>query len=154
MVVEIIVAFAGGDPVLIPHDDWYTTARDSVWSDRGVRLVSVLLLLIGLVLLVLQLLRRRPLALALERTHDTVEAEVSRSSLEQTAARVARREDGVTRAHVRVGLRKAHVVVTTPLQENDDLQRRVNEAVRGKLDRMGLAHPLSVSCSFNRVGKR
>ena len=140
--VEIVVAGFDRQPWVLPHDDWYRSARQRTWDAAPPRWIFIGLLAAGLALLLLQLARRRPTALAL--TPGAVPADVGRRSLERSLAREAALIDGVAGAKTRIRKDKAEVVATSNRRQTDDLEPAVSQAVDRRMAAVGVARPPAV----------
>ncbi len=134
---EIVVAGFGRKPWLVPHDQWYRSARARHWDAAPPRWIFIGLVVAGLALLLLQLARRRPATLDL--TPAAVPADLGRRSLERSLVREASRVDGVAGARVKVDGSKAEVLATTNRRRTAELQPRVAEAVDRRVGSLGLA---------------
>ena len=143
--IEIFLAAIGQGPWIIPHDDWFQDARQNPWESGAVRAILIVMGVVGLILLVLQLIRRRPTALPLRPVPGGGDTAISRTALERSLARAAEGVDLVSGAKARVSDRKAHVVVRTPRRQPGDLGARVAGAVRERIENMQLAYPPAVS---------
>ena len=140
--VEIVVAGFDRRPWVVPHDRWYTSARLRSWESAAPRWIFIGLAVAGLLLLILQLARRRPTALAL--TAGAVPAEVGRRSLERALVREASAVDGVASARAKVDDGKAEVVATSNRRQTTELQPRVAEVLDRRIGALGLARPPTV----------
>lgn len=140
--VEIVVAGFDRRPWVLPHDDWYTSARLRSWEAAPPRWIFIGLIAAGLALLVLQLTRRRPTALAL--IPGSFPADLGRRSLEKSLVREATRVDGVSAAKAKVSDDKADVVASSNRRQTDDLGPRVTQALDRRLSTLGLARPPAV----------
>jgi hypothetical protein len=140
--VEIVVAGFDRRPWVLPHDRWYTSARLRTWDSAPPRWIFIGLVVAGLLLLFLQLARRRPMALAL--TPGAVPTDVGRRSLEKSLGREAGRVDGVASARARVDEDKVEVVASSNRRQTDDLGPRVTQVLDRRLSTLGLARPPAV----------
>ena len=140
--VEIVVAGFDRRPWVLPHDDWYTSARTRTWDAAPPRWIFIGLVVAGLLLLLLQLARRRPTALAL--TPGAVPTEIGRRSLERSLAREATGVDGVAAAKARIKKERAEVRASSNRRQTEDLEPRVVQALDRRLGALGLARPPSV----------
>jgi hypothetical protein len=150
--VEIVVAAFGRRPWVVPHDQWYRSARGRSWQSAPPRWIFIGLVVAGMVLLFSQLARRRPRALAL--TPGAVPADLGRRSLERALVREASRIDGVAGAKARVDGDKAEVVATTNRRLTAELQPRLVTALDGRLQSLGLARPPAVRVKVHGRGDR
>ena len=140
--VEIVVAGFDRRPWVLPHDDWYRSARLRTWDSAPPRWIFIGLIAAGLVLLFIQVARRRPAALAL--TPGAVPADVGRRSLERSLAREARTVDGIAAAKAKVRKEKAEVVASSNRRQTDDLAPVLSQALDRRMGAIGLARPPAV----------
>lgn len=135
--VEIVIAGFDRPPWVLPHDEWYRSARTRSWASAPARWIFIGLVVAGLLLLLLQLARRRPAALPL--APGAVPADVGRRSLEKSLARAAVRVDGVAAARARVDGDRAEVVASSNRRQAGDLQPRVAQVLDRRMAALGLA---------------
>jgi hypothetical protein len=152
--VEIAVAAADRRPWVLPHDQWYRWARDTPWDAWAARGILLAVAGAGLVLLALQLVRRRPDELAADGGAPGVDLVVARPSLERSLGRTVAGVDGVRSGRVRISRRGATVAVGTDRSDPGDLADRVREAVAERLRRLRLRAPVSVHVEVRPRGKR
>lgn len=150
--VEIVIAGFDRQPWVLPHDDWYRSARQRTWDSAPPRWIFIGLIAAGLALLLLQLARRRPAALPL--TPGAVPADVGRRSLERSLAREAARVDGISAAKTKIGKDKAHVVASSNRRQTDELEPAVTHAVDRRLAALGVARPPAVRVTVHGRGDR
>ena len=150
--VEIVVAGFDRRPWVLPHDHWYASARTRMWEDAPPRWIFIGLVVAGLLLLLLQVARRRPDALPL--TPGAVPADLRRRSLEKSLAREATRVDGGSAAKAQVGGDRVDVVATSNRRQTDDLEPRVTQALDRRMGTLGLARPPSVRVKVQGRGDR
>ena len=140
--VEIVVAGFDRRPWVLPHDDWYNSARLRSWEDAPPRWIFIGLVVAGLVLLFLQFARRPPRALAM--AAGAVPADIGRRSLEKALVREATRVDGVAAAKVKVREDRAEVVASSNRRQTDDIGPTVTQALDRRMAALGLARPPAV----------
>ena len=150
--VEIVVAGFDRRPWVVPHDDWYRSARSRSWDSAPPRWIFIGLIAAGLALLLIQLARRRPTALAL--TPGAVPADVGRRSLERSLAREARTVDGIAAAKAKVRKEKAEVVASSNRRQTDDLEPVLSQALDRRMGAVGLARPPAVRVKVQGRGDR
>lgn len=152
--VEIVVAELGNDPWVIPYDRWYEDARAHDWSSGWSLRWFFALTALGLVLLLLQLARRRPAALPMKVGRTEHPAAVSRRGIERSLGRAVGRVDGVASAKARVKRGSVRVKATSNRRQPGDLESRIGEAARQRLSSLGLAQPPSVAVRLQHRGQR
>jgi len=140
--VEIVVAGFDRRPWVLPHDRWYTSARLRSWESAPPRWILIGLVVAGLLVLFLQLARRRPSAFAL--TPGAVPADLGRRSLEKALVREATRVDGVAAAKAKVSEDRVDIVASSNRRQTEDLGPRVTQALDRRLGALGLARPPAV----------
>jgi len=140
--VEIVVAGFDHRPWVLPHDHWYHSARTRSWESAPTRWLLIGLVAAGLLLLLLQVAKRRPTALPL--IPATVPADLGRRSLERALVRAASRVDGVSSAKVRVDGDQAEVVAATNRRQTAELHPRLSAALDRRVASLGLARPPAV----------
>ncbi|MDP8992854.1 MAG: DUF6286 domain-containing protein [Actinomycetota bacterium] len=150
--VEIVVAELGAGPWVIPYDRWYLSARKNAWSSASARTLFLAMAGAGLVLLVLQVVKRRPRSLPLEAGGAQHTAAVRRRGLERSLVRAVTRVDGVATAKARVSEKRARVTASSNRRLPGDLEQRVTEAARQRLAAMKLARPPEVAVRLQHRG--
>jgi hypothetical protein len=140
VVVEVVVAqVAKRDPWIVPYDQWLESAQQNTWAGSDAVLqLALALLLVGAVLLVLQLVPRRPTSLPLE-VGGRSEVQVQRRSLERSLVRAAERLDAVEKASVDLGENRVQVRATTHRRQAPNLEA---EITRSMMDALARAHPV------------
>jgi len=152
--VEIAAAAAGSEPLVIPYDDWYRDLRRTAWSAGTVRAVLIALVVLGAVLVLLQLLRRRPESLPV-RSPDAYERyAVHRRGLEGTLRRAAESVDGVDRARARVGRTRVNIVAHASHRTNYHARVGIEQAVQRRLDDAELDAPLDLQVELREKTKQ
>lgn len=152
--VEIGLAALGNDPWLIPHDDWYLDGRSHAWDSAEGRTLAASVGAAGFLLLVLQVIRRRPLTLDLETTHSGIDTAIARNSLERAVTRAVLRVDGIVGAKSKASKRRVRVTAITRRHETRGLRARVEEAAANTVRSLHLAFEPSVHASVNSKRKR
>ncbi|MGI9119748.1 MAG: DUF6286 domain-containing protein [Acidimicrobiales bacterium] len=139
--VEIVLGGLDRGPWILPYDRWERTAVDTPWSDGNIRLLSLALVVVGVLVLAVQVARRRPDALALAGSGQSTTS-LDCKGVERWLAERVERVEGVAGAQVKVG-RKAAVVRATAIgRDRAEVERKVGDAVRRHLEELALAQPL------------
>ncbi len=141
--IEIAVAFAGGKPWVLPYDAWYRNARTHDWQNGTARAVFVLLAATGLILLALQVLRRRPSTVALH-SDSAVTYTLRRRNLEQSLTRSVRNVDGVESAAVKIGRHAVRIDARSHRQLPGDVKPSIQTTVEARLRELQLEDPPAV----------
>lgn len=147
--VEIVLAEIGRDPLVIPYDDWYRSARSNDWSSSLARQISFGLVGAGVVLLLLQLARRRPTTLAMEPGPSPHPAAINRRGVEQSLERAVGRVDGVASAKARISSKRARVTASSNRRLPGDLEARVTRAAEQRMAALRLASPPPLSVTLH-----
>jgi hypothetical protein len=150
---QIILSGLRFDVTLIPYEEWFRTARFREWNDIVIFRVMALVCIAGALLVLLQLMRRRPLSIPLRPRTEGVDAEVSRSSLEKALARAAGSVDGVSKAKSSVSRGSVKVWATTNRTAPGDLGDRVRESVQERVERLQLATSPAVDVKVQKAGR-
>jgi hypothetical protein len=167
--VEIVAAWAGHDPWVIPRQRWLDELRTRSWDDPWVRVVFGAAGVIGLTLFLTQLWPRRPAALAVQAEANgqgpvelrvagqqppdeavRVEADIERRALESRLAKAAHTVDGVRKARTKVRRRDVVVEVDTR-RKYSALEGYVRERVADDLAHVHLQRPLALRVRVRRV---
>lgn len=135
--VEIAIAYVGGHHWLVPYDEWYRHARSNSWESGGPRGIFIALTALGVVLVVLQLVRRRPVTLPMRSdTHTTYE--VRRRSFERSLARRAEHVDGVTSARATVDRRSVRIHARSNRRLPGDVKAQLEHAISAGVQHLEL----------------
>ncbi len=161
--VEIAYGNATGRPLVVPWDAWFEGANGHAWSSRQVRSLLLVLLASGVLLLVLQLVRRGPQSLPVEtgapggsdgsasRARGVVTVEANTRSLEKGVARAVRALDGVDRASVSFSPSHGQVDVRTPRREIGGLEQAARQAADARLATAAVRRPERLSVRVRRT---
>lgn len=150
LLVALEIAAAGigrSEPVVLPWDDWRTSALDTPWEDANLRLLFIVLAVVGLLLLAFQLVRRRPIAIPMQTDTPGAEADLDRHGLERWLTSKVERVAGVAGARVSVTNTSARVRAETPGRETGAVQQGVAAAANSALSELRLARSLPVKVS-------
>lgn len=143
--VEIVLGRSHRDHWLAQWERWYRTWRTTPWDSTGTRVVFGLLLAAGLVLLLLQVLRRPAVTLPLTDGEGMAPAVVRRKHLERALSSDALGIDGVASARAKISRRRFAVAANTNRIQPKELEGQLYDTVDDRLKAMGLAEPLPVS---------
>jgi hypothetical protein len=130
--VEIAIAYLGGSPWILPYDEWYRRALSHSWESGGIRGLLIAVAAVGLVLLILQFVRRAPLTLPMRSEIDATYA-VRRRSLQRSLARTAERVDGVASARAKVDRRTIQIKARSNRRLPSDLKPALENAIQFRL---------------------
>ena len=130
---------------LLPWHRRYRTLQDTLWNSSGTRVAFAILAAVGLLLLFLQVWRRRPVVLALEDKPATVR----RRQLERALTADTSHLDGVAGSRVRAKRRRVDVDARTNRLNPGDLQQRLLATVDGRISSLGLTERLPVNVDLD-----
>jgi Family of unknown function (DUF6286) len=154
-VVEIVLGLTGQPPWLIARSDWDTGLSRLVWTSPTLITVLVGLTLVGLILLVLQLVPRAPVALPLRPTGANRSAEIDRRGLQERLRQVASADPDVLGARVRARRRRVKVAVNVPPDADAaDVRNRLRGDLDESLGELGLAVPYRSVVAVRRARER
>lgn len=142
VVVEVVVAGLDEEPWLLPHDEWARSARETAFTDRSARIFFAVLAAAGLVLLLLELVRRRVPALPMTPRSEGVEADLDRRGIERWLATRLADVEGATGTRAKIARRSVDVTAQTPQRDAAEVQERLEQAAQQHLDELDLAEPL------------
>ncbi len=143
VVIEIVLAALDRAHWIIPHEDWARSARETVFSDRSARVLFAVLAAAGIALLLLELVRRRPPALAMETGEEGVTADLDRKGVERWLATRLSDVEGAAGTKAKVDRRSVEVRASTPQRDAAEVQERLEVAAQEQLDELNLATPLT-----------
>ena len=137
--IEIAAAAAGSHDVIVPYQKRWRTVLEAHWTTGWVTLAGLVACLVGLLLLVPQLTRRRDMAVALRQRRAGVDVAVERRALERSLVSAVGEVDGVGRTSVRVHGDRVRVAIGADELREADLDQRVTDAAQKHLDGLDLA---------------
>lgn len=139
--IEVVLGVVGRGPWLVPYDRWERSAQTTPWSDGDLRLLFAALVVAGVVLLAVEVARRRPEALTLSGGQGGVEARLDRRGVERWLADKVERVDGVTDARARLGRKEVRIHVGTVERDTAATEQRVGQAAARHLGELALHSP-------------
>jgi hypothetical protein len=113
--------------LLLPFQSVSRYLHRTAWNSTAILAISAAVAAAGLLLVALELKRRRPGLLVMAGGRDDLVASTSPRSVARTLSRAAEAVPGVFSAKARVRRRRASVRARTRLREGDDLEQRVRE---------------------------
>jgi uncharacterized protein DUF6286 len=151
VVAEIIAAgLERRGHLLLPFESLARFGRDHTWSSGQVITISAAVALLGLLLLLGQLVPRRPGLLTVATEDPAVEAGVERRTLAKAMAAAATEVDGVSEAVARVRRGRATVIATSRLRDTSGLPERVQDHLQTWVDGLGLVAPPTLRLKLRR----
>ncbi|MDQ6839717.1 MAG: DUF6286 domain-containing protein [Actinomycetota bacterium] len=142
--IEIMELTLGNPPLLVPRHSWDSGLRTLQWGSFGLELTCVILVVVGVVLIALQLIRRRPVRLPL-RSRPGQWAWVSRGGLARRLAFDVAELDEITSSKVRVGRSRVRTkVVLAAGTDRAAGVERVGKVAQETLRSIGMVHELKL----------
>lgn len=155
--IEIMALVLGNPPLIIPRSSWDRGLRGSQWGSSGLALASGIVAGVGVALILLQIIRRRPVRLAL-RSRPQQRVWVSRQGLARRLTHDVSELDGIAESKVRVSRNRVRTkVVVAPGADRAAAPARVRTVTEATLGRIGIVHGLRVRIvarSANPSGER
>jgi hypothetical protein len=127
--------------LLLSFESFARFGRDHTWDSGQVITISAAVAVLGLLLLLGQLVPRRPGLLTVATEDPAVQAGVERRTLGRAMAAAASDVDGVSGARARIRRRRVTVIVTSRLREDSGLPERVQNHLQTWVDGLGLVEP-------------
>ena len=143
VIAEVIGFAVHHSPLLVHWTTWHHWARSTRWDAFVVRVWATVLMVIGLVLVGLEVKRRRVTRLPLGTAGQATDATVTRRGLARMLRVEATGVDGITGATVRVRRRRARVTAASGARGQaaaSTLTEPVTQALAARLDSLGLRH--------------
>lgn len=144
IIAEVIGFAAHRSPLLVHWTTWYHWAKNTRWDALVVRVWSAVLIAAGLLILILELKPRRVTRLPLRSGDEATDAAITRRGLAGMLRAAATGIDGVSSATVKVRRRRASVTAASAARGRataTTLTGPVTQALRSRLDSLGLRHP-------------
>jgi hypothetical protein len=139
LVIEVISASFNGDPLVVHWHVMLRWARRTTWDASIVQSTCVLLAVIGVVLLVLELKRRRPKRFRVR--SDATDAAFTRRALKAAVQAAVADVDGISESSASVGRRRIKVRATmagVARHTADELEAPVRAAADSRLQSLEL----------------
>lgn len=144
LVVEVVAVAVGGKPIIVAWDSWYRWAERTTWKAGVVRFWSIVLIVVGLLLLLIELKPRRDNRIRIAADHEATDAAITRRGLRGAVTSAATSVDGIENARVKASKRRVTVLARTTAQGAPvarSLEAPVRTAVQQKLDSLQLTPP-------------
>lgn len=153
--VETVLGLTDRPAWLIDRSGLDTTVSALSWSDRGVIIASIVLLVIGVLLIVAQLKPRRPDELAVPADREQRSLAIDRRGLEAHLGDLARNDADVAGASARVRRRRIDMDVSVlPDAPQPEVSKRVRSAAESVLGELGISKPKRVRVATNQSQER
>lgn len=152
-VAELVAGLTGRAPLLVPRGTWHQRLSALEWSDPALTGAAAGLVVLGLVLLLAQVVPRRPLELPLQPAEDQ-EASIDRRGLQEVLRRVAIADPDVIGATVRVRRRAKVRVQLPPKGERRAARDRLQQSLAAAVGELGLSKRLAVKVDARQGRER
>lgn len=150
LAVEIGLTAVAHRPVLLPYRSWLAYGREHAWRDGPPTLTGLGLLVLGLLLLVVGLRRRAPLAVP-GAARESMTVTFARRPLEASLGRLAVRTSGVEAVKVRVRRRTARISGRSLATDLATAGTQLSSSVEQGLERLPLRAPASVQVELKKA---
>jgi hypothetical protein len=140
VLLEVVAASVrpdDGDGLVVPWPDWYATLGRTAWSDVPVPGIAIGAAVLGLLLVLVGLLARRP-DIAVEGPAPEITVTTSPRVLARLVGRRVRAADDVAAASVTASRRRVSVAAEAWSDADPGLADRVRARVEGLLDEVPL----------------
>lgn len=127
--------------LVLPYESSSRYLHQHVWSSTPIRAITAGVAAVGLILLLLELKRRRPGVLTMAGSTAGVMTGISRRSLGRALTRVATSVPGIAEAKARVSRRRASIRARTRLRDPGDLEQQLGRELAESLDSLQLTRP-------------
>jgi hypothetical protein len=156
-IVEVIAYKSNADPLLVHWHAIRDWGRDNTWEATSVRVAAIVTLVVALLVLVPQLIRRSTKRLAID-TDGPITATLTRKSVGLAVRSAVTTVDTITGARVKVGTRAINVAAESSSLDPEvarSLVGDVEEATNEQLAALRLTTPLRVRASvgYRRTGR-
>ncbi|CAN5808177.1 hypothetical protein BH23ACT12_BH23ACT12_24170 [soil metagenome] len=153
VVWEAVASLLGPSPGRLPYEGWIASQEAFRWNSQEVLWLAAAVVVLGLILMALQLVPRKPAALEAALGDAGMQVEVDRSGLEGALTRAATGVQGVTGARIRVRRRKVNTTVDVPGGGDEGTEEAVTGALRAGLERFRLKPSPRVAVSSRARGR-
>ncbi len=144
LIAEVIGFAVHHSPLLVHWTTWSHWAHTTRWDATVIRVWSVVLIVIGALILIVELKPPRATRLRVRSDDDATDAAVTRRGLAAVMRATATGIDGISSATVKVRRRHARITATSAARGRpaaEALKEPVTEALRGCLESLDLHHP-------------
>lgn len=151
LALEVALTAARSEAQLVPYDTALQDARQRSWDDPLVLLIGLGALLLGLLLLLVTLRRRTPLAVPGEDRRG-MSVSFARKPLEQAVGRLAERSAGVENVRVRMHKAKAEVQAASLSNDLGGTKQTLQTRLTDGLGRLPLQSPPTIDVRLREAG--
>lgn len=142
--IEAVLLALGNAPLVVPRAMWDRSLRALTWDNTTLTVVAAALVAAGVLLLLIQLIPRRPVRLMLGPSAPGV-TWIARQSLADRISYDVQQLDDVTRSSVRLHRRTAQVAAGIAAGvPREDARRMVTAAATTVTEQVPLAKPLKI----------
>ncbi len=155
VVVEVVALAVGAKPVLFTWTTWAKNGHTTVWNSDFVLTVSIVAIVVGALLLLLELKPARSKRVRLTSDNNATDAAMTRQGLAGAARGAAEDVDGISKAGAASSGRTVTVTARAAASDKsaaDALQQPVTDAVTRKLESLGLTRAPRVRVKINPKG--
>jgi hypothetical protein len=145
LIIEVIADRAGAAPVVLNWHRVHHWADTTRWSAGPIRVVSIVLVVLGLGIVVTQLKPRRPGQLAVTSDTDATDTAITRQGVAHRVRHAITNIDGVDTATVAVGRRHIKVKARTRADHATVDRDTITQTAHTAVDSLHLTKPPSVS---------
>jgi hypothetical protein len=139
--------------LVLPYEPLARFGRERSWGSAPVLAITAGTLVLGLLLLVAQLVPRRPGLLTVATGDPAVVAGIARRPLSRALAAAATDVDGISRATATVRKRRARVVATSLVRDTTGLPERTQRHLQEWVDGLGLVQAPSLHVQVKQKGR-
>ncbi|MGI8760219.1 MAG: DUF6286 domain-containing protein [Jatrophihabitantaceae bacterium] len=144
VIIEVIAFAVHARPVVVPWTTWYRWAERTHWKAGVVRFWSVVLIVVGAVVLLIELKPRRVRRLGVRSDNADTDAAMTRGGLAGALRASVTDVDGISRATVSVKRHRVRVAAKAAARDAAGaaaLTDPVTAAVDARLQELQLVHP-------------
>lgn len=156
VIIEVIAHALNHPPVIVDWTTWQQWADRTAWNQAVIKNWSIVLIVAGAVLLLLELKPRRIRRLRLASDTDATDAAITTKGLAGTVHAAAVDVDGIRRATVGATARKVSVKATSAAHNKpaaDALREPLTHAVQARIDGLALQRPPRLSIHITTRGR-
>lgn len=156
LIVEVIAHALNANPVVVDWRIWQDWAERTHWNRAVIKVWSIILIVVGLAVLLLELKPRRVRRLGVQSDNKATDAAMTRRGLAGALSSAAADVDGVRNASVAVSRRRARVTATSAAHDKTAataLSAPVTAAVQQRLDTLELKHRPKLTVHVTNRGR-
>ena len=156
VIVEVIAVRSGAQPVIIGWHSMLRWAQRNTWNADSVELACAILVVVGLLLVLPQLRRRRPTRLSV-RSSDATDAAVTRKGVAVTVRGAVQDVEGISGSRIKVNRRAIRVNATSAAGTDPTAQSSktaVRTAAQHALDELRLTSNLRLRINVDASAKK